>query len=310
MPSLQVRKSIFINAPVEQVHAFVRDFKQWPSWSPWLIAEPETHLEYSPAGDKYAWDGKIIGSGEMAIVREKPPGSIDYRLTFLKPWKSVNAVRFEFEESNGGTEVTWTMDGSLPFFLFWMKPMMTAFVGMDYQRGLLMLKTIIETGTNPSKLTFDGKKSFPGCRYIGVRTRCAITEIADSMCADMTKLGGLIESEAVQPDGPPFAIFHQWDPVKDLTEYTIAFPIKAALSSAPAGFVSSEIPSCEAYVIRHTGPYPFLGNAWAAGVMRQRSKVFKSNKQIAPFEIYQNDPREVPENELVTELHFPMRGLS
>ena len=33
-------------------------------------------------------------------------------------------------------ELTWTMDSSLPFFLFWMKKSMEGFIGMDYDPGL------------------------------------------------------------------------------------------------------------------------------------------------------------------------------
>ena len=39
MPVFPVRKSIRIAAPAQQVYDLVRDFKSWPEWSPWLIAE-------------------------------------------------------------------------------------------------------------------------------------------------------------------------------------------------------------------------------------------------------------------------------
>jgi hypothetical protein len=38
------------------------------------------------------------------------------------------------------------MDGSLPFFLFWMKDTMTLFIKKDFERGLAMLKVFTETG--------------------------------------------------------------------------------------------------------------------------------------------------------------------
>ena len=39
----------------------------------------------------------------------------------------------------------------------------------------------------------------------------------------------------------------------------------------------------------------------------QRSKTFKLNKRIDPFETYLNNPGEVPDRELVTEVHFPVK---
>ena len=54
--------------------------------------------------------------------------SIEYRLSFLKPWKSVNETRFHLTEQGSGTKVTWSMQGSLPFFMFFLKGMMTGWV--------------------------------------------------------------------------------------------------------------------------------------------------------------------------------------
>ncbi|MEO8615774.1 MAG: SRPBCC family protein [Luteolibacter sp.] len=306
MPKFHVHKAIFIEAPVKQVYASVRDFKRWPVWSPWLIAEPDSRMDYSADGKSYAWDGKITGSGVMKITGENPL-SIDYQLTFLKPWKSVSTARFIFAERSGGTEVTWTMEGSLPFFMFWMKAMMTGFIGADYQRGLMMLKAVIETGENPSKLDFVGLKSFPGFRYVGVKTHCPIADIAANMQRDMETLSQWLATSGVQPSGKPFSICHKWDLCKGTTDYTLAFPIVAATADLSGSFTSGTIPACKVYQVRHTGPYCFLGNAWAAGVMHGRAKVYAPDKKIDAFEVYENDPTINAENDLVTLLHFPVR---
>ena len=78
-------------------------------------------MTYADDGRSYTWEGKIVGAGEMQIVGEDAMQSITYKLTFLKPWKSVCDVGFEFTEKDGGVEATWSMDGTLPFFLFFMK---------------------------------------------------------------------------------------------------------------------------------------------------------------------------------------------
>ena len=75
-------------------------------------------------------------------------------LTFLKPWKSQAKVAFYLKEEGASTQVRWTIDSGIPFFLFWMKKQMEIFVGMDYDRGLTMLKDLVETGSSNSTLTF------------------------------------------------------------------------------------------------------------------------------------------------------------
>jgi effector-binding domain-containing protein len=42
--------------------------------------------------------------------------------------------------------------------------------------------------------------------------------------------------------------------------------------------------------------------------MMQRNKEFKYRKGIDPFEVYLNMPGEVPNEQLVTEINFPVAG--
>ena len=304
MPLFTVSKSIRIAAPVQQVYDLVRDFKSWPQWSPWLIAEPSAKLSYSDDGRGYTWDGSITGSGEMEITGGDPPWSIHYRLTFLKPWKSVNKTDFFLAEHDGTTELTWNMEGTLPWFMFWMKGMMSAWIGADYDRGLKMLKDLAESGAVPSKLEFMGKQKAGGFKYVGVRSTCSIRDIGPAMERSFAKLMAWMEASGATPTGAPFSIMHRWDPAKGTADCTVAVPTDAA---ATGEMTAGEIPSCTAYVVKHTGSYRHLGNAWAAGMMHGRAKRFAADKKVPMFEIYDNDPTVTPEGELVTRIHLPAK---
>ena len=309
MPAFSVSKSVVINAAPEAVFNSVRDFRQWPQWSPWLIAEPDCKLVYSDDGKSYTWDGKIIGAGQLAVTGEGSPNSIDYRLSFTRPFKSVNTSAFRFEPAGEGTKVTWEMEGSLPFFLFFMKKMMTAFVGSDYKRGLEMLKDKLETGSVPSVLSFPGVKPVEGFSYIGIRTQCGLDDIEAHMGPDMEKVEGWLRDNGVDRAGPAFSIYHKWDMVNARTDYTVGLPVANAPSPAPAGFTTGSIPACRAYQVHHTGPYRHLGNAWSAGMMHSRAKprIFASDRSVPHFEIYANDAASTPENELLTVVHMPAK---
>ena len=307
MPKFQVSRTVHIVAAVDEVYSKVRDFREWPSWSPWLIAEPEVELEFGEDGRSYRWEGVVAGAGTMLLEREEANRSLSYTLALSKPWKSLSQVEFIFSETNGGTDVTWKLDGSLPFFMFWMTGTMTAFIGADYERGLNLLKAVVEKGEHPSKLDFIGKKQFRGCRYMGVRTLCDMAETGERMCADLTKLNDWVKAGELVPSGPPFSIYHKWDPAKEKVEYTIALPMAALPPDLGEEFVGEEIPACKAYLVQHTGPYQYVGNAWASGMMRERADIFVADNKIDMFEIYENDPRDVPAEELVTTLYFPMK---
>ena len=42
--------------------------------------------------------------------------------------------------------------------------------------------------------------------------------------------------------------------------------------------------------------------------MHGRAKLFRQSRKVIPFETYENSPEEVAETELVTLVHFPVKG--
>jgi len=309
MPSLVIRKSILIRADADRVFAEVRDFRRWPRWSPWLVCEPETRLTYAEDGTSYRWEGKVTGTGEIRRIAETSPRSMECRLKFEKPFPSESAVGFAFaDRGDGTTEVTWTMDGALPWFLFPMVKPMAAFLGADYERGLAMLKDLAESGAVPSRLEFRGRGSFPGCGYVGVRSRCAVAEIGPAMESAFGKLEAALAKRNLKPSGPPLAIYHRWDVVKGTAEVTAAFPVaeESSEDGSGDGLVQGRIPATTTDQVRHTGPYRYLTNAWAAAMGRIRAGVNRRNGRLDPFEVYENDPGSGEEP--VTTVHVPVRG--
>lgn len=307
MPALTIQKTLFIQRPIDEVYACVRDFQQWKTWSPWIIAEPDCPVTASSDGRFYSWDGQVIGAGNMELRDLSVPRSVDYILTFLRPWKSVSDVRFEFVEQEGGTQLTWRMKGSLPFFMFFMKGSMEAMVGMDYERGLRMLKDHLELGHVPSALSFSEKVHVPGCQYLGLRTTCSIADIGKRMDDDFKRIMRWVEENDVALDGAPFSIYHKWDIAKGNTSYTAGVPIVKVPNRLGDSLVVGRREGSAVYQITHTGPYRHVGNAWAAGMMHSQNKVFRMNKKIDLFELYANSPHEVAEDELVTLVNFPLK---
>lgn len=309
MSSFTVRKSVLIKAPIDKVFATVSDFRQWPKWSPWLICDPACRLNFSEDGRKYAWDGPVCGAGVMTVLSKVPPRTVRCRLTMIKPDHSISEVSFTLEAKDKDTEAVWTMEGSVPLFLFFQKSLIKAAAGMDYQRGLNMLKDFIETGAVPSKLEFPGRKAFPGLRYAAVKTKAAIAELGPKLDEALAKVRSWQRDKGIKQAGPPFSIYHRWDVVRGQTEFTCGYPLpedvlKPELSP---GIEVGSIPICEVESIRHTGAYRHLGNAWAAGMARARAKVVQHSKVVSPFEVYESDPKDTLEAKRVTVVHFPVQ---
>ncbi len=305
MTEFHLERSISINAPAGAVFSNVKEFRNWTIWSPWVLAEPHCSLDYAADGKSYSWSGDIIGSGEMEMLDTVENKEVHYRLTFLKPFKSTSYVSFFFDESNWETNTRWTMSGSLPFFLFWMKKTMVAAIEMDYDRGLRMLKDHVELGLVPSKLKFGGLETVEGFEYFGMSRECSLSEIGNLMPADMQKLGSIFHEAGIEVVGAPVCYYEKYKVSSGMIYFTVALPV-AAGTPCPQGLRSGKQPTRKFYAIHHTGAYRHLANAWAAGIIHQRAKLFKQRRGVAAFEYYRNDPTDVSEEELEASVYFPV----
>jgi len=185
---------------------------------------------------------------------------------------------------------------------------MEIFVGMDYDRGLTMLKDLVETGSSNSTLTFNGVKSFYATKYIGIKSQCTSSNLAQSMEKDFTQLMGFIREKAGEnAHGNPFSIYHEFDVMKGKVIYSACHPITEIPAEIPENFYTGELPKMKVYTVSHTGPYRHIGNAWAAGMMHQRAKKFKPSRKQPPMEIMYNSPMNTPPNELISEILFPVK---
>lgn len=306
MPKMHISRSIKIDAPADKVFKVISDFSDWRPWSPWLITEPEAKVTIAEDGQSYSWVGKRTGEGKMAIRSSEENKSLDLDLNFIKPWKSYADTRFYLKEEGGSTEVTWVMDSSMPFFLFFLVKLTTAMIGMDYDRGLAMLKEYVETGDVSSKLEFVGSSEFAGGKYVGIKTDTTIENIGPSMEGDFEKLMSYMNNHQDKMAGPPVSIYHKWDVVKGQVSYTSGFPVSEAPDDLPSGMFIGEMKPTKVNTVRHIGKYDYMGNAWSTLYSMKQAKEFKQAK-IHPFEVYINDPKTTPEKEWITDVCFAIK---
>lgn len=149
--SFRVERSIDINAPAEKVFPLINDYKHWGSWSPYENIDPEMKRTFSGApsgkGSVYEWNGnKNIGRGRMEIIDEAPPSKIIIKLDFFSPFEAHNTAEFTMRPKGNATNVTWAMQGPVPY----MMKIMHMFINMDrmcgdqFQQGLTSMKAVAE----------------------------------------------------------------------------------------------------------------------------------------------------------------------
>jgi hypothetical protein len=152
-PKFRIERSITIAAPPDRAFAHVNDFHRWVGWSPWEKMDPamKKTFEGAPAGQGsiYSWVGnKKVGEGRMTIEKSEAPSVVGLKLEFLKPWQATNETTFSFVPADGGTKVTWAMEGENRAFTakaFAVLMNMDKAVGRDFEKGLASLKSLAES---------------------------------------------------------------------------------------------------------------------------------------------------------------------
>lgn len=146
-----VQRSATIDAPADRIFPLINDLRAHERWSPFDKPDPATRKTYTGAatgtGSVYTWDGSgQAGSGRIAITGSSANSRILMQLDMLKPFKASNVVRFDLEPVDGGTLVTWSMQGKTPHLAKVVHVFMDMdrVVGGQFEAGLANLKSITE----------------------------------------------------------------------------------------------------------------------------------------------------------------------
>lgn len=157
----RVQRSLAMAAPQERVFEQVNDFHNWQPWSPWAKLDPNAKYTFegppSGTGAIYRWAGNDkVGEGHLTITESQPPESIRLKLVFIKPMPGVADTEFTFKPEGERTRMTWTMSGKNEDFMskaFCLFMNMDTMIGGDFEKGMALIKEIVERPTSSSNLS-------------------------------------------------------------------------------------------------------------------------------------------------------------
>ena len=312
MPKYQVVRSISIDTNPQRAYEVIADFRTWTTWSPWLLCEPEAKVtvsdDPSSIGSQYAWKGDVTGVGELEHKQLQPSSRIEDELRFIKPIKSTCKVVFDFRPEGTGTHVTWTMDGTMPWFLFWLIPMVKTFVGMDFQRGLTMLKEWIETGRIQSKTIVHGVEQCGPIRMAGIAGSCKVSEVGPAMDKAFSKAREQFASVGLPLTGQMISVYTKFRVKDQIFDFVSGYLLPSNVSIPSTSTLQFwDLPSCNAFRVEHIGSYRHLGNGWSVANQLVQHKKLKQRKK-GTYEIYRTIPPATPEDQLQTDIYLPLRG--
>ena len=110
-----VKRSISIDAPIEEVFDQVNDLRNWKNWNTFHSLDPDWNLQYQyryvGEGAGYVWNGnpETVGSGSLEIVLSKPYEEVVASVHHDKKDQDV-LNWFLFEKEERGTNLSFIMD--------------------------------------------------------------------------------------------------------------------------------------------------------------------------------------------------------
>ena len=134
-----------------------------------------------------------------------------------------------------------------------------------------------------------------------IRMTRPVTHIGPAMAEAFPKIYHAVVSAGLEPAGMPLARYYDMGPEE--TTFECAIPVSAPFEAA-GEVAASTVGGGEAAFTLHVGPYDTLGQSWDAlmGWVAEQGKT-----PAGPFwECYIDEPGQVPDAELRTELYVPI----
>jgi effector-binding domain-containing protein len=261
----QVERAVVIDAPRNMVFNHVKYWRNWQAWSPW--AEQDSTMKVTVAGtdgevgSKYQWVGHpdITGKGEMTNTALKEGEEIAYHLHFMEPWesKSDGYVRLKEGESDG-IIVAWGFHGEMPFpfNIMMLFSSMDDMIGPDFEKGLSLLKGIVEKEKAAVERFKVEKGIFPAKNYAAIRKTVAFSDMQTFYQNSYVQIQQGIQTKRLRVTGAPAGLYYTWDEQLTKTDMAAAFPIRGNLKADDIEMI--HIPAQTAYRIDHYGDYEGL----------------------------------------------------
>lgn len=305
-----VRRTQLVNAGIDTVFDKIRDFKSWAEWSPWLIHEPETKLEFSgncsEEGGFYTWDGQRVGAGKLTHVKFERPRRIVQKIEFFRPFKSKCDVSFEFTEENGQTRIAWLMKGKMPFLLRFMTEKTKDMISNDYDLGLAMLNGRLDPAAEYPVLQFEGETTIAPVHSLCKGFSGGLQAMEEAMKQGFPKLMKWIEQQNGIVNGAPFAAYHKVNVKTMQFVCDMAIPVEEGIVAGE--YQLKTLGGGRFFKVVLKGSYQFLELAWYSAMAHIQMHKLKYDKSRASLEVYENDPEKVDStNEIITILYIPIK---
>jgi len=294
-------RSRMIAAPAAVLYNEVNDYKNWPQFSPWLEQEPDATLTYleetSGPHAGYAWNGTILGEGNMTTLAVTEDESISQKINFIKPFESQSNIDWSFEPQNDSTKVSWTMSGKMDF----MSKMYTTFfgsfedtVGPDFERGLFKLDSVTVASMKAYQVKISGITKHSGGYYLYKTTSCKISELPNKIKTILPTVAAYTRKNEITTTGMPFVNYHKWDKENNAVIFSCCIPTAERIISNNSDILTGQLLPFTAVKTTLKGNYNYLNEAWTKSMDYIVENDLEILEEGPTIEVYSNLDSHLP----------------
>lgn len=315
--SYEVKRTRVLNAPVEVVYDNVSDYKNWEAWLPWKEEDPEMTLAYGDQtqgqGASYSWSSSS-GNGSMEMIEAKQNEAIVNEMTF----EGMGSAKgfWNFKPIENGTEVTWGMKTEeSPYMMKLISAVSGGYdnmMGPMFERGLEKLDSIVQITAKDYKpegtwsMGEITRKPMDAQTFIGY-PHISTTEEAMQLFQESLPKAGMYASEKglAQDEYMPSAIYNNWDMETGEVDMIIGLFLEKDLDPAE-GMEKVTLPKGDVVMVSKFGNYG-TGDEQAHMAIAEFLKEHNLTIAGPVYEKYVNDPTLVKENEIQTDIYYPVK---
>jgi effector-binding domain-containing protein len=310
-----LERSVVIDAPPCVVFAKVVGFRSFNDWSPFVAVMPEAEYEFSGPdfgiGATMTWTvaEPKPEAGSQTIVASTPYERVDVELDLGA--QGLAQSTYLVQPEGDGTRLTWAFDTDYGLDILgrYFGLILERQLGPLYAQGLANLKRIAEDLPKIDWSDIEIDITTVPSRTIAYTTGSSGREPADvaaALGAAYGRVAVYVTANGLQLDGQPIAITNYWD------ERGYGFDAGIPVSGTPTRGAGPDSPvrMGETYggrVVRavNVGPYTGLQETYAkVGAFMEVHELVPNGRS---WDLYVSDPGNTPEDELITEVYFPVK---
>ena len=311
-----IEKSIIINTSLDTVWNNMINYSQKLKWSPWYVLDKDCE-RHSSGENLVEWfsedrESKIIWVWDQVIISIEDKKYIEWKISFIEPYKSHATNKFSLEDLwENQIKITWIVESSLPLYLFFLKKSIVSILWMDINRWLTMLKWLSEEWSLETDTEFLWIKQLSWFYYIWITRTCDFSECPELMKKDYESLTTLFKEKKYDIDSEAVTIYKNTDLSNWTFTYTVCFPVSKEdyekITLEPWDFEKWVTWDTSWLNVRHYWSYKYLWNSWTYAYMYAKAYWHDVDKKLSSFEVYLNNPNDVAEKDLITDIYLPVK---